>query len=133
MFAGNIFDLGCKATTDAYHEVTLRTQQLHAAGFTLLAVQPAARCSGLVARSRMRQATPTTATTTFLLLLQGGIDFHTTRDKLVPRPWVVDDLDPLLDRLCRWALPPVGGGQASGACCIRSQAGHVAHGHEGRV
>lgn len=23
VFAGNIFDLGCKATTDAYHEVVL--------------------------------------------------------------------------------------------------------------
>ncbi|KAI3436715.1 hypothetical protein D9Q98_006130 [Chlorella vulgaris] len=51
VFAGNIFDLGCAATTAAYHE--------------------------------------------------GGIEFHATRDKLVERPWVIDDLDALLDRLCR--------------------------------
>ncbi|EFN58807.1 hypothetical protein CHLNCDRAFT_19893 [Chlorella variabilis] len=49
VFAGNIFDLGCKATTDAYHE--------------------------------------------------DGVSFHTTRDKLLPRPWVIDHLEALLDRL----------------------------------
>lgn len=31
------------------------------------------------------------------------MSFHDTRAGLVPRPWVVDDLDALLDRLCRWA------------------------------
>ncbi|KAI7846494.1 hypothetical protein COHA_000029 [Chlorella ohadii] len=51
VFAGNIFDLGCAATTSMYHEE--------------------------------------------------GVSFHDTRDKLVQRPWVVDDLDALLDRLCR--------------------------------
>ncbi|PRW56218.1 hypothetical protein C2E21_5015 [Chlorella sorokiniana] len=50
VFAGNIFDLGCAATTSMYHEE--------------------------------------------------GVSFHDTRDKLVPRPWVIDDLDALLDRLC---------------------------------
>ncbi|KAL4457774.1 hypothetical protein ABPG75_012639 [Micractinium tetrahymenae] len=50
VFAGNIFDLGCAATTDMYH--------------------------------------------------QEGISFHASRDKLLARPWVVDDLDALLDRLC---------------------------------
>ncbi|KAL4443034.1 hypothetical protein ABPG77_008525 [Micractinium sp. CCAP 211/92] len=50
VFAGNIFDLGCAATTDMYHSE--------------------------------------------------GISFHATRDKLLPRPWVVDDLDAVLHRLC---------------------------------
>lgn len=39
---------------------------------------------------------------------QGDISFHATRDKLLPRPWVVDDLDALLDRLCRWAAGRAG-------------------------
>lgn len=34
--------------------------------------------------------------------MQDGVSFHGTRDKLLPRPWVIDDLDPLLQRLCRW-------------------------------
>lgn len=49
VFAGNIFDLGCAATTDMYH--------------------------------------------------QDGISFHGTREKLLPRPWVIDCLEQLLDRL----------------------------------
>lgn len=36
-------------------------------------------------------------------VVQEGISFHATRDKLLPRPWAVDDLDALLDRLCRCA------------------------------
>ena len=47
-------------------------------------------------------ATPATACP-WVMLLQEGVSFHDTRDKLVPRPWVVDDLDALLDRLCRCA------------------------------
>lgn len=31
--------------------------------------------------------------------LQDGISFHATRDRLLPRPWVVDCFDALLDRL----------------------------------
>ena len=31
-----------------------------------------------------------------------GVSFHATRAKLLPRPWVIDDMDALLDRLCRW-------------------------------
>ena len=30
---------------------------------------------------------------------QNGVSFHDTRERLLPRPWVVDCLDPLLDRL----------------------------------
>ena len=30
-----------------------------------------------------------------------GMAFHASRDALLPRPWVVDHLDALLDRLCR--------------------------------
>ncbi|PSC71487.1 pantothenate kinase-like [Micractinium conductrix] len=29
-----------------------------------------------------------------------GVSFHATRAKLLPRPWVIDDMDALLDRLC---------------------------------
>lgn len=32
----------------------------------------------------------------------GEMCFFDTRAKLVERPWAVDDLEPLLDRLCRW-------------------------------
>jgi hypothetical protein len=90
LFAGNIFDLGCAATTAAYHEVRCC--------WVSWACWPA----GLETSAACHKASPAT-----LLLaacvphMQGGIEFHATRDKLVERPWVIDDLDALLDRLCR--------------------------------
>ncbi len=33
------------------------------------------------------------------IFVQDGISFHKTRDNLLPRPWCVDHLDALLDRL----------------------------------
>jgi len=39
------------------------------------------------------------ATETLKLFKQGKIDFHKTRAKLKPRPWLADDLDPWLKRL----------------------------------
>lgn len=37
------------------------------------------------------------------------MSFHATREKLLPRPWAVDHMDALLDRLCR--CPPSTGCQ----------------------
>ncbi len=36
---------------------------------------------------------------TLELFKSGGIDFHAIRDKLKPRPWLIDDLDRWVDRL----------------------------------
>lgn len=35
----------------------------------------------------------------FLLVKDGGVDFHQVRSRLRPRPWVIDDVDVLLDKL----------------------------------
>lgn len=130
VFAGNIFDLGCAATTDMYHQV--RPKQgcacpgkdsgvCWAPASTLVAVLPCACvghtglhecCCGCVQKSQPGRAPQHPPPCAFepnptqpnpaQPNSQEGISFHDTRDKLVPRPWVIDDLDALLDRLCRW-------------------------------
>jgi len=42
-------------------------------------------------------------TPTLELFKSGGLDFHSTRSKLKPRPWLIDDLDAWLDR---WSTGP---------------------------
>lgn len=113
VFAGNIFDLGCAATTSMYHEVRRKPGRRFACGCWCFCPAPHGHRLGakrllLPSMHASLCATPAPACP-WDMLLQEGVSFHDTRDKLVPRPWVVDDLGALLDRLCRCAHVP---------CCV---------------
>lgn len=74
-----------------YHEQVQRSESLGAASAAL----PWMSCHAVAAT----QAAGCQAGIELPTCLQGGVAFHDTRDKLLPRPWVVDCLDALVAAL----------------------------------